>query len=90
MPPKLLADNGVNIIIRPMLYIPEDLLIEASQYLEIPISEQTFCTRGHSGERYATKQLLAQIEKTNPDAKGSLMAALHLVIPSHLLDEKIK
>ncbi len=90
MPPKLLADNGVNTIIRPMLYIPEDLLIEASRYLEIPVSEQTFCTRGHSGERYATKLLLKEIEKKNPDAKGSLMAALHHVIPSHLLDEKLK
>ncbi len=90
MPPKLLADNGINMVIRPMLYIPESLLIEAAQYLEIPVSEQTFCTRGQSGERYATKQLLAQIEKTNPNAKGSLLTALHNVVPSHLLDERIK
>lgn len=90
MPPILLADNGVNTIIRPMLYIPESLLIDASQYLEIPISEQTFCTRGMSGERYETKQLLAMLEQKNPNAKGSMMRALHNVIPSHLLDEKLK
>lgn len=89
MPARLLADNGVNTIIRPMLYIPESLLFEASQYLEIPISEQTFCTRGHSGERYETKQLLAALEARNPNAKGSLLRALHHVIPSHLLDENL-
>lgn len=90
MPPKLLADNGINTIIRPMLYIPETLLIEASQYLEIPVSEQTFCTRGMSGERYETKQLLTMLEQKNPNAKGSMMRALHNVIPSHLLDERIQ
>ncbi|MBQ9394421.1 MAG: tRNA 2-thiocytidine(32) synthetase TtcA [Proteobacteria bacterium] len=90
MPPRLLADNGVNTIIRPMLYVPEALLIEASQYLEIPISEQTFCTRGQSGERYETKRLLDELEKKNPNARGSLMRALHNAVPSHLLDERIR
>ena len=89
MPAILTADNGVSVVIRPMLYVPESLLIEASQYLEVPITDQTFCTRGHSGERYQTKQLLAQLEAKNPNTKGSIMRALHNVIPSHLLDETI-
>ncbi len=89
MPAILTADNGVSVVIRPMLYVPESLLIEASQYLEIPVTEQTFCTRGHSGERYQTKQLLAELESKNPNTKGSIMRALHNVIPSHLLDESI-
>lgn len=90
MPARLLADNGVNTVIRPMLYVPETLLIEASQYINIPVSEQTFCTRGHSGERYETKKLLEMLEAKNPSAKGCLMRALHNVVPSHLLDERIQ
>lgn len=90
MPPKLLADNGVNIIIRPMLYIPEAILIEASQFLTIPVTDQTFCTRGHSGQRFLTKQLLSQLEKENPNIKGSLMSALHHIVPSHLFDASVK
>lgn len=86
MPARLLADNHVNIIIRPMLYIPEKYLIEGSKYLNIPVTEQTFCTRGHSGERFQTKQLLASLEAKNPNIKGSMMRALHHVLPSHLLD----
>ncbi|MBQ8036730.1 MAG: tRNA 2-thiocytidine(32) synthetase TtcA [Proteobacteria bacterium] len=89
MPAKLLADNAVNVVIRPMLYIPEDLLIEAQKYLTIPVSEQTFCTRGRSGERFETKQLLKELERKNPNAKGSLMRALHNVVPSHLLDARL-
>lgn len=89
MPPKLVADNGHNIIIRPLLYVPEAWLCEASQYLDVPVTEQTFCTRGHSGQRYETKRLLAELEKRNPNAKGSLMTALHNVVPSHLLDNAI-
>ena len=90
MPARLLADNGVNTVIRPMLYVPESLLIEASQYMHIPVTEQTFCTRGHSGERYETKKLLEKLEEKNPGAKGCLMSALHHVVPSHLLDKRIK
>ncbi|MBR4986206.1 MAG: tRNA 2-thiocytidine(32) synthetase TtcA [Proteobacteria bacterium] len=89
MPAKLLADNAVNTVIRPMLYIPESLLIQASEYLQIPVTEQTFCTRGHSGERFETKQLLAELERRNPNAKGSLLRALHNVQPSHLLDPSL-
>ena len=89
MPARLLADNGVNVVIRPMLYVPEELLVEGAQYLKVPISEQTFCTRGHAGERYKTKQLLAELERTNPNLKGSMMRALHHVLPSHLLDDRL-
>lgn len=89
MPPILTADNGKNIIIRPLLYIPEEWLIDAAQYLDIPITEQTFCTRGHSGQRYETKKLLADLERRNPNAKGSLMTALHHVVTSHLLDKSL-
>ena len=89
MPPKLVADNGHNVIIRPMLYVAEEWLIEASQYLDVAVTEQTFCTRGHSGQRYETKQLLAELERRNPNAKGSLMAALHHVVKTHLLDKGI-
>ena len=89
MPARLLADNGINTIIRPMLYVPEEKLIQAQPYLNVPITDQTFCTRGHSGERYQTKQLLAQLEAQNPNLKGSMMRALHNVLPSHLLDESV-
>ena len=89
MPARLLADNAVNTVIRPMLYIPEELLIEGAKYLTIPVTEQTFCTRGASGERFATKQLLSELERKNPNAKGSLMRALHNVVPSHLLDTNL-
>ena len=89
MPAKLLADNQINTIIRPMLYIPESMLVDCIQYLNIPITEQTFCTRGMSGERYRTKQLLAQLEAENPNLKGSMLSALHHVLPSHLLDSDL-
>ena len=89
MPARLLADNGVNTVIRPLLYIPESLLIDASKYLEIPVTDQTFCTRGHKGERYETKQLLDALERRNPNVRGNLLRALHHVVPTHLLDENL-
>ncbi len=90
MPARLIADNGINTIIRPMLYIPENLLIQAENYLEIPVSKQTFCTREHAGERYETKKLLSELELKNPNIRGNLLRALHHVVPSHLLDTNLK
>ncbi|MCL2326007.1 MAG: tRNA 2-thiocytidine(32) synthetase TtcA [Proteobacteria bacterium] len=90
MPPKLLADNGIVTIIRPLIYTPEAWLIDAAQYLNVPITEQTFCTRGHAGMRYETKKLLAGLEANNPKIKGNLLRALHNVVPSHLFDIKLR
>ncbi len=89
MPPKLLADNGVTTVIRPFLYTPEALLIEASKGLNLPITKMPFCTREHTGARYETKQLLARLETDNPKIKGNLMHALHHVVPDHLLDRAL-
>ena len=90
MPARLTSDDGNHIIIRPLLYTPEEYLIEAAQYVDIPIVDQTFCHRGPDGQRAATKALLQTLSAQNPKIKGNLMAALHNVIPSHLLDKKIQ
>ncbi|MFA5624087.1 MAG: ATP-binding protein [Bradymonadales bacterium] len=89
MPAKLVSDDKRNIIIRPMLYVPERLLIEASQSLSIPLIEASFCTRARSGQRSEIKTLLNHLEALNPKVRGNLLAALRNVSPSHLLDRSL-
>lgn len=89
MPAKLVSDDKMNTIIRPMLYVPESLLIDAAQALQISTVKATFCTREHSGQRAQTKALLDSLEALNPKVRGNLLAALHHVVPSHLLDKTL-
>lgn len=90
MSAKLHADNGIDTVIRPFLYTPEAWLIEAANYLDIPISEQSFCTRAHSGQRHECKKLLEALEAKNPNIRGNLLRSLHHVVPSHLMDPKLR
>lgn len=89
MPPKLLADNGMTTVIRPLLYTPESWLRDAAAYLNLPITKMPFCTREKSGARYDTKQLLTLLESQNPKLKGNIFHALQHVVPSHLLDKDL-
>jgi len=89
MPAYLDADDGRNTVIRPLLYVPESLLITAARLLEVEIVDRNFCGQGPERKRAAIKAWLAQLEADNPKVKGNLLGALQRVVPSHLLDPKL-
>ena len=45
--------------------------------------------RGNAGAGEGAKQMLTELELTNPNIRRSLLAALPNVNPSHLLDRKL-
>ncbi len=89
MPAKLLADNNEQTVIRPMLHVSEELIVEATRYLALPIVQSTFCTRESEGMRYRVKKWLAEMAKENPKIHGNILHALGNVVPSHLLDKHL-
>lgn len=86
MSPNLMADDGRNRIIRPLVYVTEDMTRECAQSLGVPILG-CFCTyQGMSGTRRQwIKALLAQIEKEVPDVKSSLLRSMGRIHHRHLL-----
>jgi len=87
MSPHLVADDGKNRIIRPLVYVKEDMTRQCAQILDVPILG-CFCSyQGMSGTRRQwVKELLARIEKEVPAVKTNVLNAMGRVKKRHLLD----
>lgn len=87
MSPHFAADDGRNTVIRPLVYVKEDLTRTCAQILGVPILG-CFCSyQGMSGTRRQwVKELLARVEKEVPDVKSNVLNAMGRVKKRHLLD----
>ena len=88
MPPKLISDDGKNIVIRPLAYCKEADIKAYSAAQKFPIIPCNLCGSQPNLQRQAMKSLLAEWETTNPGRLASMMTALGNTSPSHLLDRK--
>jgi tRNA 2-thiocytidine biosynthesis protein TtcA len=86
MAPLLVSDSGLDTVIRPLVYVPEDDIIHYAAYSGFPI---TCCACPACGDtdmkRGKMKKLLAGLEQEHPGIKASLLAALADVDHRHLL-----
>lgn len=86
MAPLLRTDDGRNVVIRPLVYVPEDDIIRFAAAAGFPIA---CCACPACGDqdlkRARIKSLLADLEKEHPGIKANLMAALGRVDSRHLL-----
>lgn len=94
MAPKLLADDGKNIVIRPLIYVREDEIIQYAKDLKVPIvccQCPLMCGEDVHADhkRRKIKDLLKNLEQDIPEIKNSLLASLTNVKPSHLLDKNL-
>jgi len=89
MPPKLLADGGTVVVIRPLVYCAEDDIARFAQLAQFPIVPCDLCGSQDNLQRKVVGRLLDGLERDRPGAKESMLAALQNVRPSHLLDQRI-
>lgn len=91
MPPKLFADNGKNIVIRPLCNVFETQTREYAILRNIPIMSSmcNHCQGTESTRREWTKKWLGDMESKAPGLKGYLLASLSHIRPSHLMDTKL-
>ncbi|MBS1242502.1 MAG: ttcA [Nitrospirae bacterium] len=86
MAPLLRADDGRNVVIRPLVYVPEEDIIAYAAEAGFPV---TCCACPACGDpdqkRVRIKKLLAGLEEEHPGIKASLLAALGDVDRRHLL-----
>ncbi len=86
MAPLLRADDGRNIVIRPLVYVPEDDIVRYASRAGFPV---VCCACPSCGDqdrrRVKIKKLLAELEREQPGIKASLLAALADVERRHLL-----
>jgi len=89
MSPNLHADDGKNRIIRPLVYVREDLTRECAQALGVPVLGCSCSYQGMSGSRRRwIKELLTKIEKEVPDVKSNMLSAMSRVCSRHLFQKR--
>ena len=89
MPAKLVSDDGRHTVIRPLVYVAEDDLLEFSKIKAFPIIPCTLCGSQENLQRKVIGEMLRGWEKTHPGRVESILRALTDVVPSHLLDRKL-
>lgn len=89
MPPKLISDDGHNIVIRQLAYVKEADLARYAELKEFPIIPCDLCGSQENLKRKEVKVLLKEWEQKFPRCLDSLVAAMSNVSPSHLMDPKL-
>jgi len=86
MPPKLLADDKRNVVIRPLFYCNEQDLTDYAAFKSFPIIPCNLCGSQENLQRQVVKQMLLDWEKANPGRIDTIFASLQRVSTSHLAD----
>lgn len=86
MPPKLLSDDGKNILIRPLAYCKEKDIAEYAQLKEFPIIPCNLCGSQANLQRAQVNQMLRDWDKQFPQRLDSMFTAIQNVAPSQLAD----
>ncbi len=88
MPPKLLSDDGANVVIRPLCYVPEREIARYARARGFPIIPCTLCGSQPNLQREAIARMLADWEREFPGRVDSIFSALCNVEASHLADPR--
>jgi len=86
MPPKLLSDDGRNMVIRPLAFCREDDLARYAEYREFPIIPCNLCGSQDNLQRQVIKEMLQQWERAHPGRLETIFSAICNVAPSQLAD----
>ena len=89
MPPKLLSDDGANVVIRPLAYCREDDLAEYAEQQQFPIIPCTLCGSQENLQRKQVRRMMTQWERDYPGRTETIFRALTNVAPSQLADPKL-
>ena len=89
MPPKLLSDDGDNIVIRPLAYCREEDLARLAELRDYPIIPCNLCGSQPNLQRQKVKQMLQEWERIQPGRTMSIFRALGNIAPSQLCDREL-
>jgi len=89
MPPKLVSDDGRNIVIRPLAYVAETDLERWAAQRAFPIIPCTLCGNQENLQRVQMKRMLRDWEREYPGRLDNMFTALGNVAPSHLMDRML-
>jgi tRNA 2-thiocytidine biosynthesis protein TtcA len=86
MPPKLVSDDGSNVVIRPLYYCREKDITAYARIRGFPIIPCTLCGSQQNMQRQVVKDMLHGWERSHPGRLDNMLRALQNIVPSHLAD----
>ncbi len=89
MPPKLLSDDGENIVIRPLAYCRERDIKKYAEEKAFPIIPCNLCGSQDNLQRQAIKNLLNEWDRQHPGRVDQIFNSMQNIVPSHMLDTGI-
>jgi len=89
MPPKLLSDDGRNVVIRPLAYCSEADIEAYAKIKEFPIIPCNLCGSQEKLQRQVVKAMLHEWEQQSPGRTEIMFRALQNIHPSQLADRKL-
>jgi tRNA 2-thiocytidine biosynthesis protein TtcA len=89
MPPKLMSDDGKNIIIRPLAYNNEADLTRYAEEKQFPIIPCDLCGSQENLKRKEIKAMLREWDRKYPGRVESIFTSFANITPSHLMDRKL-
>jgi tRNA 2-thiocytidine biosynthesis protein TtcA len=89
MPPKLVSDDGRNVVIRPLAYVAETDLERWAAHRAFPIIPCSLCGSQENLQRVQIKQMIRDWERQFPGRIDNMLSAMGRVTPSHLMDRQL-
>ena len=90
MPPKLVSDDGMHVVIRPLAYVRERDLARYAQACAFPLIPCTLCGSQENLQRKQVAAMLREWEQRFPGRIESIFNAMGNVVTTHLLDRALQ
>ncbi len=89
MPPKLVSDDGRNVVIRPLAYVAESDLERWAAHRAFPIIPCTLCGSQDGLQRVQVKKMIHEWERQYPGRIDNMLSAMGHIVPSHMMDRNL-
>lgn len=89
MPPKLLSDDGNNMVIRPLAYCKEADIAAFAEAREFPIIPCNLCGSQPKLQRQEVKAMLQDWEREHPGRLETIFTAIQNIAPSQMADREL-
>lgn len=89
MAPKLLADEGRHVVIRPLCYAKEKDIEVYAEHRAFPIIPCDLCGSQEELKRKMVKKMLQSWDAEEPGRLDNIFASLQNISPSHLADRNL-
>ncbi len=89
MPPKLVSDDGQNVVIRPLAYVRESDLVTWAEHRQFPIIPCNLCGSQENLQRATVKAMLQDWDRKFPGRVDNMFTAMGNIVTSHMMDRNL-